>query len=128
MIPTDNYLSPSAARAVDVAIKIQDAIIKQGKLYYQGGCYFHIPKEVGPQVKVVAKCEGLPVAVKCSFGEGTDNVILFSLHPEFEWSKNLERHPPLADLAKTLSEQETFREEVWDEIGRSLHLPMKSKL
>jgi glutamine amidotransferase-like uncharacterized protein len=129
ILETDKHLSPEAARAMEVAFTI-NGIVKKGSIYYQGGCYFSVPKT--SSAKVVAACEydRLPVAVNCSFGKGVDNVFLSGLHPEFTWSSKLRGagHPALADLAEKLSDQETFRQEVWKEIGTRLKLPLMSTL
>lgn len=128
IFPTSAPLSSKEGRAVEVACKI-DETVKKGYLYYQGGCHFQIPKEM-PHIKVVAECNDLPVGVICSYGKQIDNILVCGLHPEFSWPKNLKTapHPDIAKLAETLCDQEEFRQNFWNGIGKKMNLPIRQKL
>ena len=48
---------------------------------------------------------------------------LFGPHPEFEWTESLTTNYLCGELARDLVPEESFRKEVWIEIGKSLALP-----
>ncbi len=114
----EEYLSPEAAFAAPVSFSLEGDL-RQGKLYYQGGCYF----EKHSSASVMGTYEGLPIAVLCPVGEGL--AFLLGPHPEFEWSENLKENRLCGDLARELIPEEPFREEVWIEIGKRLGLPCR---
>jgi glutamine amidotransferase-like uncharacterized protein len=127
IIETEKYLAPDAARALEVSVQIGETA-RKGMLYYQGGCEFSMPEQSNAQI--FAQHKERPVAVICSFGKRIDNVFLCGLHPEFAWPTSLKEcsHPALKGLADTLCDQESFRQNWWQEIGKRLKLPMKSML
>ncbi|MBS3904010.1 MAG: hypothetical protein KGZ39_01620 [Simkania sp.] len=128
LLPTEDYRSPSAAQAAKVVFMMKEKM-EEGFLYYQGGCYFEIEKD-SPQTTIISRCQNLTgekvVAVSCRVNKGA--AFLCGMHPEFVWPGSLKyaSDPIIADLAGILSTQEEFRCQVWEEMGRTLGLPMKS--
>jgi biotin--protein ligase len=127
---TDDYLSVSAAKTVQVAFHIEGAML-EGYVYYQGGCSFIIDQEQSI-AKAAAHLKTHDsehvVAVYGDCGKG--RFYLCGLHPEFSWSENLKNATDgsFAKLANTLCPQEPFRQKIWKEIAIQLALPLKRDL
>lgn len=133
LVQVDDYLSPSAARAAAVAFKIRGKV-QPGALYYQGGCFFDVAQE-SSQLQIIARYRSfsgeLPAAINCKVGKG--GAFLCGLHPEFAWTEDLKEgtDPIVASLAEELCPQESFRRQVWKEIGEMLSLsddPVRRKI
>ncbi len=122
LVDRDDYLSLKAARAAEVSYKIR-GVLKAGALYYQGGCLFDIEKD-SDAVEIMSTYRGLEkaAAVFCKVGEGC--AFLDGTHSEFKWQASL-GEGCYSELAGKLSAQEMFRQEVWEEIGVKLKLPVR---
>lgn len=126
IIDVEDYKKLSAACALKVSCTINEKR-QSGHFYYQGGCSFEID-ESDPKIDVVARyldiLPGKVAAMTCKVGNG--KAFLSGLHPEFSSPQVGENAPsPLLRLAKTLSKEETFRSDFWQEIGHRLDLPLK---
>jgi biotin---protein ligase len=109
---TENHLAPESAKAVVVSWKMGEEM-RVGKLYYQGGCYFDLPKD-NSSVEVLGMYEeiGKPAAILCRVGKGT--AILCGPHPEFVWKGlQLGSDEIWNSLVEKLEPEEEFREKVW---------------
>lgn len=108
---TENHLLPQAALAAKVVL-VQSA--KIGYCYYQGGPAFDI-SESSSLTKVLLKY-GFGWAAGISNRVGLGRAVMCGLHPEFVWKKSEADKALLVefrDLADTLAEQESFRQEIW---------------
>ncbi len=121
ILATENHLAPEAAKALEVSFRIAD-LFESGYMYYQGGCLFEVAPE-DDKTTVLAHYSQKPVAIHTKVGDG--DAFLCGLHPEFVWSDKLAQIPILKSLARLLLPHEKFRNQVWDEIGKRLLLPLK---
>ncbi|HSX03344.1 MAG TPA: BPL-N domain-containing protein [Rhabdochlamydiaceae bacterium] len=127
IVPTHDSLSPESARAMEVDFVFQNSS-KSGALYYQSGCCFDIERST-QSTRIAGRYKsGAAAALDCDVGKG--KAFLCGPHIEFSWTENLKAvsNRAFADLAEKLVPQESFRLQIWEEIGWRLSLPLKSAL
>lgn len=126
IVPTQDHLSTTAARAVKVAFNFKDKP-KEGLVYYQGGCFFDIEKSTKTTKILGQYSDGKAAAVECDVEKG--KAFLFGPHIEFSWTEKLKEVSDRAfsQLASLLVPQESFRLQIWEEIIPRLSLPMIPK-
>ncbi|HUD02085.1 MAG TPA: BPL-N domain-containing protein [Rhabdochlamydiaceae bacterium] len=125
LVPMDDYLSLTAARAAEVCFKIR-GFPQMGSVYYQGGCFFDIEGDTAAvEIMSTYRSLGKAAAVFCRVGKGC--AFLDGTHPEFKWQASLSAGSDyyFKELVEKLSLQETFRQNIWKEIGIKMGFPLR---
>lgn len=119
---TENHLSPQAALAVKVEL-VQQNSLKEGFCYYQGGPIFDILESsylTRVLMKYAAPFRGA-AAISNIVGDG--KAVMCGLHPEFFWDKTQcigGALPEFCYLTNLLSENEDFRQQIWQTLLQEL--------